>query len=66
MNNPFKKKKLVIEDFLHVIPWEDIEQRLGKREYKKFCKFMAGQTVSTHGVYPDDLDRFLKGLPVID
>jgi hypothetical protein len=35
---------------------------MGKREYKKFMKWMCGQTVMEGGVYPWDLDRFLKGL----
>ena len=61
-----KKQKLTIKDFLAVVPWEQIEERMGKREYKKFRKWMAGQTVIGGGVYPWDLDRYLKGLPVID
>ena len=59
-------KKLTIENFMLIVTWEEIEHRLGKRRFKKFSKFMNGQTMSTHGVYAGDLDRFLKGLPVID
>lgn len=59
-------KHLTINNFLCVVPWEDIEQKMGKRMYKKFCKWMTGQTVSNHGVYVGDLERFLKGLPVVD
>lgn len=36
------KKQLKIQDFIVVVPWEDIEYRMGKRMYKKFCKFMDG------------------------
>jgi len=61
-----KKSKPTINDFIPVIPWCQIERILGKREYKKFLKFMTGQTVIEGGVYPNDLDRFLKGLPCID
>lgn len=56
-----KKKKLTIKDFIAVIPWKQIEETMGKREYKKFCKFMAGQTVIEGGVYPWDLENYLEG-----
>lgn len=59
-------KKLTIDDFMKVIPEEEINLRMGKRLSKKFWKWMAGQTMSVYGVYPGDVDRFLKGLPNID
>lgn len=61
-----KKKQLTIGDFMHVIPEPEINQVMGKRLSKKFWKWMSGQTMSTYGVYPSDVERFLKGLPVID
>ena len=69
-----KKKKITINDFTPVIPWEQVEQvfvyHLGKRDgaarYRKFQKWMSGQTCTTGGVYPWDLARFLEGLPIID
>lgn len=64
-----KNKRLTIEDFPvypEYVRWEDCESIMGKRMYKKFCAWMNGQTVSGNGVYPCDLERFLKGLPVID
>lgn len=48
------------------VAWKEIEEVLGKRRYSKFIKWMGGQTCLDMGVYPHDLDRFLKGLPVID
>ena len=60
------KKTLTIKDFMSVVPFDEIERVMGKRMYKKFGKWMSGQTMSKHGVYPDDLDRFLRGLPIID
>lgn len=60
------KKKLTIRDFIAVIPWKQIEDRMGKREYKKFLRWMTGQTCTEDGVYEGDLDRYLRGLPVID
>lgn len=60
------KQNLTVNDFMHIVPWNDVEAVMGKRRYKKFTKWMGGQTVSRYGVYPSDLDRFLKGLPVID
>jgi hypothetical protein len=60
------KQQLTIRDFISCVPWEQIEDRMGKREYKKFLKWMSGQTCLKQGVYEGDLDRYLKGLPVID
>lgn len=60
------KKKLTIKDFCPCIPWKQIEDRLGKREYNKFIKWMSGQTCLPEGAYEYDLDRYLKGLPIID
>lgn len=59
-------KNPTIENFTPIIRWEEIEYVLGKRRYKKFCKWMDGQTCVEGGVFMWDLDRFLKGLPVID
>lgn len=59
-------KKLTINDFMQVIPEEEINQVMGKRLSKKFWKWMSGQTMSVHGVYVGDVERFLKGLPIID
>lgn len=66
------KKKLIekptLNDFYVVsyVPWSNVLEVLGKRRYKKFCTWMNGQTSLMEGVYPWDLERFLKGLPVID
>ena len=57
-----------LADFYHVhyIPWTNCEEVLGKRRYKQLLKWMEGQTCTAEGIYPHDLDRFLKNLPVID
>ena len=55
------KKKLTIKDFTPLVPWVQCEQRMGKREYKKFIKWMCGQTVMEGGVYIWDLERYLLG-----
>ena len=60
------KNKITILDFIPVIPWKQIEDTLGKREYKRFLKFMDGQTCIEGGVFEGDLDRFLRGLKCID
>ena len=51
----------LITDFisLHCVSPKEIEQRLGKREYKSFCKWMEGQTYSEYGIYENDLNRYL-------
>lgn len=55
-----------IDNFVECISWEQIEYTMGKREYKKFVKWMYGQTVPIGGVYKWDLERYLNNLPVID
>ncbi len=60
------KKKLTIEDFTPCIPWEQLREIMGKREYDKFTKWINGQTCLPEGVYVWDLERYLKGLPVVD
>lgn len=67
------KKDLTIEDFQSqsFVPWTHIEEVMGKRMYKKFYKFMFGQTTGaiycpecknlfSPGVYPWDLENFLR------
>jgi hypothetical protein len=63
------KKDLTLKDFPiypEIVLWSDCEKIMGKRMYKRFLKYMFGQTTSGDGVYPADLDRFLKGLNVVD
>lgn len=60
------KKDLTIKDFTTVIPWKQIEEAMGKRKYKKFLRWMSGQTVIEGGVYSWDLERFLNNQPIID
>ena len=61
--------KITIKDFTSIkgiVEWKQLKDVLGEREYKKFMKWMFGQTCSPYGVYEWDLDRFLRGLKVID
>ena len=60
------KKKLTIKDFAPVIPLEQIREKLGKREFDKFVKWIEGQTLIDGGVFVDDLERFLNNKPIID
>lgn len=60
------KKRLSYKDFPVCVPWKHLEAVMGKREYNRFMKWMRGQTCLEEGVYPEDLDRYLRGLPVID
>jgi hypothetical protein len=43
-----------------------IEKILKPKEYKRFIKWMEGQTTDMNGVYEDDFIRFVKGLGVTD
>ncbi len=55
-----------IDEFLGVIPESQIKSILSKREYKKFEKFMNGQTIMLlerqAGIYYNDLLRFLSNI----
>lgn len=55
-------KNPTIKDF-HVssyVSWGELEDVFGKREYKKFTKWMIGQTCSPEGVYPWDLELYVE------
>ena len=60
------KKKLTIDNFTPIITWSELETVMGKREFNRFNKWMYGQTCAPEGVYIWDLERYLKGLPIID
>ena len=61
-----KITKHTIKDFTPVIPFEQIEEVLGKKECNKFIHWMRGQTMTEGGVYPWDLERYLNNKPIID
>jgi hypothetical protein len=53
---------MTLDDFYVVtyVPWDNIEKVMGKEKYKRFAEWMYGQTTAMEGVYPWDLERFLK------
>jgi len=51
--------KYTIKQFYECIPAEQIEMVMGKREAKKFWKWMEGQGCPVGGVYKWDLERYL-------
>ena len=56
------KELLTLKDF-HIteyVAWKELEKVFGKREYKKFEKWMTGQTCHEKGVYSWDLDSYLN------
>jgi len=68
-----------IEDFtielvgdMPCVRWSQIENKMGLVQFKQFGAFITGQTCMVFGdtqesaIYAHDLDRFLRGLPVID
>lgn len=63
-----RKKELTIDDFnvhtpehgMSYVHWDEIEQKMSKQEYKKFMKWMFGQTCSGDGCYAYDLARYLR------
>lgn len=56
----------VMKCFYLCYPWEQVEYTLGKREFKRFVKWMSGQTCPIGGVFASDFERYLRGLPCID
>lgn len=57
----YKGKEITIKDFFSVIPFSQLEPIMGKANNKRFMKWMYSQTVSSEGVYPEDLARWLNG-----
>ena len=54
---------LKIEDFVVIngyVEWHEIEQKFGKVEFKRFEKWMRGQTCAENGVYIYDLSNYLE------
>ena len=66
LKRKLEKKYLNITMFQPCISWEQIEEIMYKKDFKKFCKWMEGQTCPIGGVYKHDLERFLLGLPIVD
>lgn len=56
------KENLTIDDFYikSYVPWDEIEEVMGKRRHKKFMKWMMGQTCYEEGCYVHDLERYLN------
>lgn len=47
-------------DFVQVVPWTQIQERWGKREYKRFVDWMRGQTCIEGGVYIIDVLNYAR------
>lgn len=62
MKRPIKYqgKKITIDSFFLVIPWDTLEPIMGKRNTKNFLKWMNGQTCTKGGCYPSDLKAWLE------
>ena len=58
----YKGEKITIDSFQikSYIPWKQLEEVMGKRNYKKFMKWHFGQTSYQEGVYVHDLERWLN------
>jgi len=52
-------KTVIIENF-EIVCWDDIEDQLGKIEYKNFNKWLSGQTCCEGGAFAEDLERYLN------
>jgi len=61
IKNKLTKKPIKIEDFVVLVPWWGIEEKLSKKDYNSFMDWMDGQTAFSEGVFLEDLKRFLNG-----
>ena len=61
MKNKQTKKPLTIKDFPAIVPWVYIEDKMYAKDYKRFLKWMEGQTTPEDGVFVWDLERFIRG-----
>ena len=46
---------------MELVPNGQLRDTMNEYEYDKFSKWMTGQTMSPHGVYKYDLERYLRG-----
>lgn len=74
MNEKLQKLESLIwrrKDYGEIVFDTDLKNQLfTPAEYERFNDWMVGQTVGlvggVAGIYPSDVERFIKGLPVID
>jgi len=59
--NKRTKKPFTIKDLPEIVSWVYIKEHLYIKDYKRFLKWMEGQTVTENGVYSWDFERFLLG-----
>ena len=43
------------------LPWDIVEETFGQERWENFREWISGQTVVAEGVYPEDVERFLRG-----
>ena len=55
----YKGKEITIDTFIPLIPDNQIEHFMGKRNAKAFYKWMRGQTCMEGGYYICDVEAFL-------
>ena len=53
-------RKLRMDDFMNVVPYEQLKEVMSDGEYKDFMNFMYGSTVPLGGVYRWDLEYWLN------
>lgn len=58
--------KISKNEWISYVTWEELDKKMPKEMRADFQEWMAHQTCVPEGVYPWDLDRFLKGSPIID
>jgi hypothetical protein len=61
IKNKQTKKPFIIEDLSDIVSWVYIQEHLSTPDYRRFLKWMEGQTVTENGVYQWDFERFLLG-----
>lgn len=58
----FEKSWVIHEGkpYLSYIAWTELEEKMGKRMYNNFGKWMRGQTCIGEGAYPCDVENFFR------
>lgn len=58
--HPYPKPPHLPSDFVTCVPWAQLEERWGKRESKRFSKWMWGQTCLMEGAYLHDVQLYVE------
>ena len=50
----------------YIITWDELKKELLPMQFDELMEWMRGQTCLKEGIFRDDYERWMKGLPVVD